>query len=97
MGIVGMKDLVTGTRPYTSMGTTEKKWTAEEAEEGRMLLRALAWTKSLQGKPTKIGPKGTTALTWWVSAQIASGGLDDVLKMHRILEREGMVIGNCCI
>lgn len=38
MSIMGMKDLVTETRPDTGMETTEKKWTAEEAEEERMPL-----------------------------------------------------------
>lgn len=68
-----MKDLVTGTRPYTSTGRAGKGWTTKETEEERMPLRALVWMdkRELTGKCTRQNdPVGTTALTWWANSQV---------------------------
>ena len=95
MGAMEIKDLVTGATGDRSKEAAGKGRSMKKVREEMtsLFLRVLAGTEKpeLAGKCSHHhgayrspgrGPWEAAAVTWQVSGQGASGGLDDILKMH---------------
>lgn len=91
MGVMEIKDLVTGARLDTNKGASEKGWSGEEVEEKKILfsnpLRILVWMNKSEHEGKCHYHQGATVMPMGshsydlMDQQPSCGGLDDIFKV----------------